>query len=158
MSTFHRTGTSIVVACVGSAHGDDQAAWRLAEMLREHADETFHVVAVDSPIEIIDQLRGCGKLIVVDACRSGGEVGRVTRLRCPNRRIVKRHSHSTHGIGVSQALRLAERLGRLPPVVEVFGIEIANCSPGSEISSAVLQAVVDLEAVISYETRGVLHA
>jgi hydrogenase maturation protease len=158
MSTLRQTGTSIVVACVGSPHGDDQAAWRLAEMLHEHADETTRVITVYDPTEIVDQLQGCRKLIVIDACRSGGEVGHVTRLRWPNRRIVQRHSRSTHGIGVSQALRLAERLGRLPLVVEIFGIEVADCFPGNEISLAVMQAVVDLEKVISYESREVLHA
>jgi hypothetical protein len=38
------------------------------------------------------------------------------------------------------ALELAERLGRLPPIVEVYGIEIGRCRPLDEISDAVTRA------------------
>ena len=66
-----------------------------------------------------------------------------------SRDIAERHSQSTHGVGVCDALRLAERLGRLPDAVEIFGIEVAECEPGREICLEVLRAVAELEAVIA---------
>jgi hypothetical protein len=53
---------------------------------------------------------------------------------------------------------LAEQLGRLPEVVEIFGIEVGECEPGREICHDVLQAVVELEAVIFAELSEVAHA
>jgi hypothetical protein len=52
---------------------------------------------------------------------------------------------------VCDALQLAERLGRLPAEVEIYGIEVAECEPGREICLEVLQAVAELEAVIAAE-------
>jgi hydrogenase maturation protease len=85
-------------------------------------------------------------LIVVDACRSGNRAGAITRLHWPDRRIAVRHGRSTHGIGLAEVLRLAERLGELPNNVEVCGIEVAEISPGYEISLETLWAVATLEA------------
>jgi hypothetical protein len=53
---------------------------------------------------------------------------------------------------------LAEQLGRLPPVVEIFGIEVGECEPGREICREVLQAVAELEPLIFAELREAVYA
>jgi hydrogenase maturation protease len=147
-----------VVAGFGSAHGDDQAGWRLAAMLQHRPHVPARVIAVYESTQVLEALEGCQRLIIVDACQSGGSVGAVTRLQWPDPRIAVRHRHSTHGVGVYTALKLAERLGELPPVVEIYGIEVAGCSPGRDISPEVLQAVAELEAQVFAELREVTHA
>jgi hydrogenase maturation protease len=142
--------TTVIVG-VGSPFGDDQAGWRLVGMLQRRPHVPARLKMIDEATQLVDEFDGCRRLIIVDACRYGGLVGAVTRLRWPDPRITERHNHSTHGVGVCDALRLAERLGRLPPAVEIFGIEVGDCEPGREICLEVLQAVAELEAVILAE-------
>jgi hydrogenase maturation protease len=140
-----------VVAGLGSPFGDDQAGWRLAEMLRRRIDIPARVVAISDAADLLIALVHCNRLIAVDACYSGNEVGSVTRLRWPDPRIAVRHQRSTHGMGLVEALQLAGRLGDLPLDVEIFGVEIENCSPGREISGRVMRAVARLESQIFEE-------
>jgi hydrogenase maturation protease len=147
-----------VVAGVGSAFGDDQAGWRLVEMLERRPNLPARLVKIEELTKLLDALDGCGKLVVVDACRGVCRVGAVTRLKWPNPRIAKRHGHSTHGVGVNDALQLAERLGRLPNDVVIYGIEVGDCIPGQEICHEVLQSVAKLENVIWGELCEAAHA
>jgi hydrogenase maturation protease len=139
------------VVGVGSPFGDDQVGWRLVELLQRKPHLSARLKTIPEATQLIDELDGCRRLIVVDACHSGGAAGAVTRLRWPDPRIAERHSQSTHGIGVCDALRLAERLGRLPFMVDIFGIEVGDCQPGREISHEVLQALAKLETEILAE-------
>jgi hydrogenase maturation protease len=147
-----------VVAGFGSPHGDDQAGWRLAGMLKRRTGLPARVIAVHEATQLLEALEDCRRLIIVDACQSGGPVGSITQLRWPDARIAERHHHSTHGVGICGSLQLACRLGRMPPQVDVFGIEVEDCSPGRDICPAVMEAVVRLESRIVNELRGVVHA
>jgi len=147
-----------VVAGFGSPQGDDQAGWRLAAILQQGERVPARVLAILEPTQLLEALADCQRLIIVDACHSGNKPGTVTRLCWPDPQITICHSHSTHGFGVADTLRLADRLGRLPPLVEVYGIEIANCMPASEISPVVSGAVHSLAARILDELREVAHA
>jgi hydrogenase maturation protease len=140
-----------VVAGLGSPFGDDQAGWRLVDMLQRRPQVPARLKKVNEATQLVDELDGCNKLIIVDACRGLCQVGAVTRLRWPDPRIARRHGQSTHGVGVCDALQLAEQLGRLPAVVEIYGIEVAECEPGREMCLEVLRAVTELEAVIAAE-------
>jgi len=141
----------VVVAAFGSPHGDDQAGWQVIDTLQKRTDLPARIVAIREATELIEELDGCRKLIVVDACCAGDQSGTLSRFEWPDPRIEQQHCHSTHGMGVCAALRLAERLGRLPPCVEIFGIEVRDCEPGHEMSFEVWEAVKELEAVIYAE-------
>jgi hydrogenase maturation protease len=106
----------------------------------------------------LDELAGCERLIVVDACRSGDAVGTVRRLRWPDPRIARQHGHSSHGVSVCEALELAERLEQLPPVVEIVGIEVLRCQPETSVSPTVLHAVVRVATELCGELLEVAHA
>jgi len=147
-----------VVAGFGSPHGDDQAGWRLAAMLQHRPDVPARVIAVHEATQLLDALEDCVRLIIVDACQSGGRVGSITRLRWPDARIAEQHHHSSHSVGICGALQLASRLGRMPARVDVFGIEIEDCSPGQDLSPPVREAIVKLESTILNELREVVHA
>ena len=140
--------SNVVVAGFGSSHGDDQAGWRVAAMLKRRIDLPVRVVVVHDATQLLDLLPGCERLIVVDACRTGGDVGSVTRLCWPDQRIAQQCNHSTHGVSVAEALQLAAQFERLPPVVEIYGIEIARAAPGSGVSPTVLHAVIQVESEI----------
>jgi len=158
MKDRRKTRSDVVVAGFGSPHGDDQVGWRVVATLARRPNLAARVLAVYEATQLVEDLKACRKLIVVDGCRTGSPVGTITRLRWPDPRIARRHNHSTHGVGVCGALQLAERLGRMPADVEIIGVEVRDCAPEPEMSSEVLQAMFELEALIFSELREVVHA
>jgi len=141
------------VVAIGSPHGDDQAGWRIAERFRDRGNVNAGVVALSDASQLLESIDKCDRLIVVDACCGSGKPGTVTRLEWPDERIVERHSHSTHGIGVADVLQLAESLDRLPREVLIFGIELSQCQPGLPLSDVVECALSELEEKILLEIR-----
>jgi hydrogenase maturation protease len=144
-------GSNITVAGFGSPHGDDQAGWQVVALLQRRPDLPARLVKITEGTQLIDELGGCRRLIIVDACRGGTRIGAITRLEWPDPRIRQYHNHSTHGVGLCNALQLAERLGQMPLSVEIFGIEIGNYRPLDEISAEVALAVAELVEIISAE-------
>lgn len=157
MNFFPNDDWPTVVAGFGSPHGDDQAGWELAALLRRASLPARVVVVVDAT-QLLARLRSCQRLIIVDACHFSGSAGTITRLLWPDARIAAHHGHSSHGLGVAEMLELAEQLGCLPPLVEVLGIEITDCSPGHDISGKVIQAVTNLAAQLIDELSKVAYA
>jgi hydrogenase maturation protease len=148
----------IVVAGFGSPHGDDQVGWKVLAELARRPHAPARIVAIHEGTQLIGELDDCRKLILIDACCSGGPVGTISRFRWPDARIRRRHNHSTHGIGLCNALELAERLGRIPRHVEVFGVEIRESQGLGTMSSEVFRAASELEGIIRGELRETLHA
>jgi Ni,Fe-hydrogenase maturation factor len=68
------------------------------------------------------------------------------------------HSRSTHGLAVSEVLRLAEQLRQLPQQVEIFAIEAPECTPDCEMTPAVQHASTEVEARILAEIREARYA
>lgn len=147
-----------IVAGFGSPYGDDQAGWRLVTLLQQAQHVPARAIAIVESTDLLLSLENCSRLIVVDACRTGKAAGTITRLCWPDPRIVECHSHSTHGMGVADILKLAQRLGRMPTVTEVIGIELLDCSPGRDVSPVVSQAVEKLAKQLVTELREVSHA
>ena len=150
--------SNIVIAGFGSPHGDDQAGWQVAARLAVDPGAAIRILAIREGTQLVSELAGCQKLIVVDACRSTNPLGTITRFRWPDPRIRERHSHSTHGIGLCNALELAARLGRMPPEVEVFGVEISGPNPLAELSCEVISAVDELVEILRAELCEASHA
>ena len=150
--------SDVVVAGFGSPHGDDQAGWQVVDLLGRRSELPARLAKITEGTQLIDELDGCRQLIVVDACRGGSQIGDITRLQWPDPRVRQYHNHSTHGVGLCNALELAERLGRMPPSVEVFGVEIGSYRPLDEISAEVAQAASELGEIISAELCETVHA
>lgn len=147
-----------LVAGFGSPYGDDQAGWRVAALLLRRSNLPARVLAIHEPTQVLVALPGAERLIAVDACHSGGMAGTVTRLTWPDPRITVTHRHSTHGVGVADVLHLAEQFGDLPPRVDVFGIEVADCSPGHDLTPDVVRAIAEVEMRIAKELLEPTHA
>ena len=150
--------SNIVIAGFGSPHGEDQAGWQVAARLAGDDSNVARVLAIREGTQLVSELAGCQKLIVVDACRSTSPLGTITRFRWPDSRIREHHSHSTHGIGLCNALELAAQLGRLPAEVELFGIEISGPNPLAELSCEVKSAVDELVEILRAELNEAVHA
>jgi len=135
---------------VGSPHGDDRVGWEVIERL-SRLPLAADLTVLDHPLDLLDLSTLCGacqRLIIVDACATGAAPGTITRLAWPDRRIMEQHKHLTHSLALSDALQLADQLERLPPLVVLFGIEIASCQRESGLSPEVQRVLPEVERMI----------
>ena len=134
---------STLVVGIGSAQGEDSVGWQVIEQLRNtpsEADrlaEKVRLCTLADPLRLLDELEGVQRLLLVDACQAGQEAGTVLRFDWPAPQLAARWGTSSHGIDVPAVLQLAEQLGRLPPRVVLFGIEVGS----SEIPGVLARAL-----------------
>lgn len=126
---------------VGSPHGDDQVGWKVAEAVQLLAGSACAVHRVASPLEILNRIDGVDWLGICDACRGSGIVGDWSSWSWPDERMSSREFAGSHDLGLNATLHLAARLGRLPPRVTIWGVEIGDCQPGDLITAAVMSAI-----------------
>ncbi len=152
-----KTHGTIVIG-LGSWHGDDRVGWHLVERLREHSKPFVPAFALEEPTRIIDYLDNCEHLVIVDACVSGAEAGSIQRLTWPDSRLDQLRSESSHSFGLGASLRLAERLGKLPPRVVVYAIEAGQCHSMWKLSTEVERALPELKRRVQQESVEAAHA
>jgi hydrogenase maturation protease len=134
---------------IGRPHGDDYVGCLVVELL--HARGIADAVAVSNPSDLFRYFPDCRLAIVVDGCVSGRRVGSILRLDWPQERPDWGRRESTHGIGVGDALSLAESLGVLPREVILYGIEIRSAKPSSPVCAAVREAAGQVAGRIERE-------
>jgi hydrogenase maturation protease len=136
------SGTLIVG--VGSPAGDDQAGWKAVELLGPRLPAGARACALREPTHLLDVLEGCERLILIDAVLSGRAPGAVCRLVWPCPEVEALFGASSHGLGLGAVLALADRLGRLPARVVLFGVEGQVWGPDEGVSPAVTAALPGL--------------
>lgn len=143
---------------VGSLHGDDQAGWFVADALEERA-----VVGCDQasasegwrgapvtirkachPADLMDWLEGTGRLMICDAFLGAGPPGSIYCWRWPDERIRQLRAAGSHDFSLSSVLELADRLGRLPGDVVIWGIEAGRTTPNDGLSPEIVAALPEL--------------
>jgi len=155
----------ILVAGLGSAHGDDQAGWLVAENValqcRGHRDITVRKAAI--PLDVLDWLEGVDVLHVCDACEATPRHGNLHRFKLIGEQLVDSinslrpelyttlrslPSRGSHDFGLPDVLRLATEIQQLPKQVIVWAIAGTNFQAGAEMTaeatSAASQAVVEI--------------
>jgi hydrogenase maturation protease len=143
-----------LIVGLGSAHGDDQFGWRVAETLAAACDSAdFEVRQARTPAELLDWLEGVERLIVCDACQNLGTAGRLHRWQWPADELSRVRSATSHNLGLTAALELAETLDFLPGDVLILAAEGRNFGPtapmSSEVETAVSQAVEELRGELT---------
>jgi len=123
---------SILVAGIGSPHGNDQAGWTAVEKLQEQFDTpegaSVSFIKLNTPIDLLE-LAVSGRQeqaqfwIIVDACLAGSP-GTVHCWRWPALPVETFAKTSTHALGLIDTLQLAETLEVLAETVWVYGIEV----------------------------------
>ena len=144
---------SVPTLVVGIGHedrGDDAAGPLTARLLaRAWGDLLPPQVAVRAwrgdPLGLMDAWSGVERLVLVDAVVSGAAPGTCRRYGV-DAPFATGAGASTHGVGLADVLALARTLGRLPPTVEVWGIEAADFTAGAPPSEAVATAAAALAA------------
>lgn len=137
------SGRTLVVG-VGSPHGDDQVGLRVAEELAQHVGSTVEIRQAASPSDMLDWLDGANQLLLCDACQTTAPLGSVWHWNWPNAEIKQPHFSGSHNLSLPTVLELADQLGRLPPRVKIWGVNIANTQPAGSLSATVAAAVPDV--------------
>lgn len=154
------TASARLVVGIGSSHGDDQAGWLVADLLQQQLDRAQGVLPdcrirkAAVPLDLLHWLDGVAELIVCDACVSedpdaGVQTLRLTlddsgHLQAGLRTGTPEAPRGSHGFGVMEVLRLLQKTRGCLPVTTLWLIPGKSYSPGSEVSEAVLEAVIQV--------------
>jgi hydrogenase maturation protease len=144
--------TSAVIVGAGNAfRRDDAAGLAAARRLRRVLSSDIRVLAKERDFaSLLDDWHGAEVVVVIDATSSGSEPGSIRRYDAHERPLPAAFTRSsTHAFGVAEAVELARALGRLPPRVDVFGIEGRDFAPGEGLSPDVEAAVDEVVRLIA---------
>jgi hydrogenase maturation protease len=121
---------------------DDGAGPAVAGRLAGRLPAGVAVIAVPGgAAEILAELQGADRAIVVDATSSDAPPGTVWRFEAASGPLPAGLSRSSHGLGLAEAVELGRALGQLPPRLTVYGIEGADFGFGEGLTPAVAAAV-----------------
>jgi hydrogenase maturation protease len=141
------------IAIIGYGHpdrGDDAAGLLVARRLRGMLPAGVEIREVPGDgAALMEAWSGCDRVVVVDAVQSGAPVGTLHRLDV--RTIAgseEFHSVSSHALGLREAIRLAQLLGRLPGELEILGIEGRRFGTGESLSVEVREGIERAAAVL----------
>ncbi len=128
----------IRVIGIGSPHGDDAVGLAVAEAVAGGLPEGVELRVRERPgLDLADDLGDADAVVIVDALPGAGAPGRIQEV--DPARLAARRELSSHGLGVGEALALADALGRRPRL-RVLGIEAGDAREGG-LSPAVAAAL-----------------
>ena len=128
-----------IICCGNPDRGDDGVGALVAKRLRDFGVEAE--IRSGEALDLIEAWSGADQVVVVDSVETGASAGTVWLWDGRKATFPTDKSASTHGLGLSAAIRLARVLGRLPDRLQVYGIEVRQFEYGTEISTELKLAV-----------------
>jgi hydrogenase maturation protease len=140
----------LLVVCVGNRdRGDDGAGPLVADLLRAAPIAGVELLDVQGDCTaLLEAWVGVDHVIIVDSVLSGAPPGTVHVIDGRRESPPPSAAHSTHGLGIAQAIALGRVLDGLPPVLTIFGVEGADFALGAAVSLPVARAAADVAARI----------
>jgi len=138
----------IHVICFGNLwQGDDGFGVRVFQRLCDRGDWPVHVKMFEAGtagLAALDYFEGCRKVVIVDALKTGGAPGRVSRLALDEIDLPD-EAYSQHQLGVNHLLAAmkAAFAGRDTPEVVVIGAEVGEIDPFTDRLSPALEAALE---------------
>jgi hydrogenase maturation protease len=138
-----RAERDLLVGVGSTERSDDRVGLEVARALRDRPELAVDIVEAPGDLTaLLDLWTGRVRVILVDAIRTGAPAGTIHRWEGASLdRVPAEATVSSHGLSLLALLHLARALGRRPPDVTVWGIEIADTGPGERLSEAVARAV-----------------
>jgi hydrogenase maturation protease len=136
----------IVIGIGNPDRGDDAAGRLVARQLRGKVPADVEIVEHDGETAaLIAAFDGRASAFLVDACVAGAAPGTIHRVDLGREALPPSHpALSSHGIGLAQAVALADALGQLPPQCIAYAIEGACFDIGGGLSPPVADAVAEV--------------
>lgn len=148
------TAPHVAIIGVGNEYRrDDGVGPVLIERLEGRTPAGVSLTLSDGePSQLLDAWSGADLAVVVDAvlCEPSTP-GRIHRSTVDALPIGS--TASTHALGIPEAIRLAEALGRAPRRLVVFAVEAADLGFGVGLSPAVADALDELCRAVLAEVR-----
>ncbi len=133
---------------------DDAVGLAVAAIVRERAPELDVVEREGEPVALLEAFDGVDAVVLVDAVSSGAPPGTVHRLDAAAAPLPSElFHHSTHHLGLPEAVELARALGQLPEETIVVGVEGASWSVGEELSQEVGAAIDEAASTVLEEVE-----
>ena len=143
-----------MVIGVGNAYrSDDAVGLFVARRLRGALPDCVSVLEREGePTSLMDAWDGADAVWLVDAVSSGAGPGTLHRIDATARRLPDAFARtSTHHFGLPEAVELARSVGRLPPLLVVYGVEGKRFDVGESLTPEVAAAVQTVAAAIRGE-------
>lgn len=123
--------------------GDDAVGLLAARRIRQEVGDRVEVIEAEmAGVDLIELMKGAHIVMLIDAACSGQAPGTVHRLNASANPIgAQIFPHSSHAIGISEALELARAMGSLPATVIVYGVEVGNVEAGRPLSPPAAKAL-----------------
>ena len=148
------TPPSAVVIAVGTEFRRDDGVGPavLAELEKHDLAANIALTRSDGePTQLLDAWTGVGVAVVVDAVMCEPSTpGKIHRTTLAGGSLMA-NAASTHGLGVPEAVQLAEVLDRAPRDLVVYAVEAGDLSFGVGLSEPVAQAVPEVAQQILAE-------
>lgn len=119
---------------------DDGAGVRVIQHLVDNYRFPPGVTVLDGGtlgLDLLPQLEGIDRLLIVDAVNTGGAPGTLVRLTGAEIPIVMETKLSPHQMGLKDLLAVAMLQGIKPPEMVLLGIQPGNIELGMDFSPAV---------------------
>lgn len=153
-------GTGAVLIGVGNGYRrDDGIGPALAAAISELSLPGVSVIVSDGePSRLLEAWSEARLAVVVDAIRrDGGVAGQFHRHCVTDGRMpagwTPAGSASTHALGISEAIHLAQVVGRMPERLVVFAVEAADIGYGEHLSPPVSASLPELTQAVLGELR-----
>ena len=116
---------------------DDAAGWAVADLVSGWSVER----SLGGSFELVDCWAPDDDVVIVDAMQTGADPGTVRRFDARRRRLPHGAFSSTHSLGPSAVVALANSLRKMPRSLTVVGIEADTFDMGAAMTPAVADAV-----------------
>jgi hydrogenase maturation protease len=139
---------SILIVGIGNYYyHDDAVGLYIAGKLKSLNLHDVKVIdSVPDCSHLIETWTGIGKVIVIDAAKSGAEPGHIYRFDALKDSIPEEcfARYSTHMMSIVETIELAKTLGELPEKLIVYGIEGGEFSAGEGLTDTIKVAADDV--------------
>lgn len=133
----------IKIIGIGSPFGEDQAGWKVIEILQRTSSlpSKIEITSYDRPgLRLLSYIQNLECVYLIDAVKSGACAGTIHRFE--NEAINECNTLlSTHDFGVIQTLKMGLALNMLPKKIILYGIEINTSQNDGRISKVTQKSI-----------------
>jgi hydrogenase maturation protease len=150
VTTAEAAGRAVVIGVGNEFRRDDGAGPAVVGRLRGHLpDDVCLLVSDGEPARLIEAWAGAPVAVIVDAVRAEPAVpGRLHRLVLHRAGAAMAPPASSHGLGLDCAIGLAQALDRMPGMLILHAVEVADVGQGTGLTPAVAAVIGTLAAAV----------